>query len=206
MNGVYAALLVLLIIAIFGVVWYRKRNRGIDPIKLLLRQAAKLNWRKTAEIKEDGQGAAWAQRSIHFARGKEEAVLWLKNADITLIRDYAPPPNFEDFVELEQWIKENPRETDADHATGEKLYLRRLERFVTRQGYFSRLLEASATDKPFFMALYAFHKTGYAIGETPEVVAALTLDALIRYGKNRDEGLRFLARLENDFKASAKNN
>jgi len=177
----YAILVLLACAAIWAVIrWYRIREREVDPIKSRMRQAAKLKWKKIAEVTQDGQGAAWTQRSVRFVRGKEEAVLWYKDATITLVRDYAPP-TFEDFIELEQWIKKNPRDTEVDAATGERLYLREIEKFVTRHGHFSPLLEATATDKAFFMALATFHKLGYAVREAPEIVAALTLDALLRF-------------------------
>ncbi len=142
---------------------YRNRRPETDPIKLLMKQAAKMKWKQTAEVREDGQGFAWTQRSVRFARGKEEAVLWYKDATITLVRDCAPP-TFDDFIELEQWIKRNPRDTEVDTATGERLYQREIERFVIRHGHFLPLLEATATDKAFFMAVATFH----ALGTSPE--------------------------------------
>jgi hypothetical protein len=129
--------------------WYRSRELETDPIKLRMRQAAKMKWRATATVPEDGHGAAWTQASVRFVRGKEEAVLWYKDATVTLVRDYAPP-TFDDFVELDRWIKRNPRDAEVDTATGERLYLREIERFVTRHGHFSSLLETTATDRDFF--------------------------------------------------------
>jgi len=166
-------------------------------------QAAEFGWDKTREITEDGVVTAWAKRSAGFMRGKEEAVLWYKDATVTLVRDYAPP-TFDDFIELDEWIKRNPRDLGADFATGEKLYLREIERFVTRQGYFEALLEATATDEALFRAVYSFHKTGYTAREDPVVVAALTLDALIRYQKDRGSGLRWLSGLEGNIRRSSR--
>ena len=194
------AILVLLSIAIWVAIrWDRRRERGIDPIRSRVRQAAKLKWEQTAQVIEDGQSAPWTHRSVRFARGKEEAVLWHKDATITLVRDYAPP-TFDDFVELEEWIKRNPRNAELDAAAGERSYLRDIERFVIRHGYFTPLLEATTTDKSFFTAVTTFHKAGYMAQEATEVVAAVTLDALVRYGKDRSAALRFLAASEQDFR------
>ena len=57
-----------------------------DPIELHMNQAAKLNWKKTAEIIKDGHVAPFTKRSVRFARGNEQAVLWHKDATITLVR------------------------------------------------------------------------------------------------------------------------
>ena len=80
---------------------YRSRQRGSDPYKSRIRQAAKFGWKQIAEVPEDGFGAAWTQRSIRFARRDEEAVLWHKDATITLVREDAPF-NFDDFSRLEE--------------------------------------------------------------------------------------------------------
>ena len=80
-----------------------------NPIKLRVQQAARLKWEKISEITEDGQDVVWSQRSVRFVRGKEEAILWHKDATVTLVRDYAPP-TLDDFVELEQWYKKRTPE------------------------------------------------------------------------------------------------
>lgn len=183
-----------------AIVWFRGRRRDTDPFESKIRQATKLKWKKTAEITKDGEGASWARRSVRFVRGKEEAVLWHKDATVILVRDHAPP-TFDDFIELERWIESNPRDPDADTVTGEILYLRKIERFVTRAGYFEPLLEARATDKGFFALESLLHKVGYAASEDAEVLAALTLDALIRYQKDRNTGLRWLSGFEKDIRA-----
>ena len=139
------------------------------------------------------------QRSVRFVRGKEEAVLWYKDSTITLVRDYAPP-TFDDFIELEQWIKKNPSGSELDAVTGERLYLREIERFVIRHGHFLPLLEAATSDKAFFIAVATFQKAGYVAREDSVVVAALTLEALMRYDEDRNAALRFLTGLENDFR------
>ena len=179
--------------------WYRSRKPETDPIKLLIKQAAKMKWVQTAEVREDGHGAAWTQRSVRFARGKEEAVLWPKSATITLVRNYASRM-FDDFIELERWIKKNPRDPEVDIATGERLYLREIERFVIRHGHDFALLEATATDKEFFMAVATFQKAGFIAREAPEIIAALTLNALVRYKKDRKAALRLLSGFENGFR------
>jgi hypothetical protein len=74
-----------------------------------MKEAVKMRWTRTAEIKKDGQGPVWARRSVRFARGDEEAVVWYRDATVTLVRDYAPR-TFDDFIELEWWIRENPRD------------------------------------------------------------------------------------------------
>jgi hypothetical protein len=73
MYLVYAILVLLAFLAICAAIyWYRGRERETDPIKLRMRQAAKLKWKQTAEITEDGQSAVWTKRSVRFVRGKEE--------------------------------------------------------------------------------------------------------------------------------------
>jgi hypothetical protein len=166
-------------------------------IKLRMREAAKLKWEKTIEVVPDEHSPTWTQRSTVFTRGKEEAILWRKDATITLVRDYAPP-TFDDFVSLEEWIKKNPRDREVDDATGERLYLREIERFVIRNGHFRLLLEATATDQDFFYATYKLQKTGYAAQQDPVVVAALILEALTRYQEDQDAALRLLRGLEKD--------
>jgi hypothetical protein len=87
MNPLYLLLPLLVGFIIWTAIrWYRSGERETDPIKLRIRQAAKLKWQQTAEIEADGQGASWARRSMHFVRGKEEAVLWHKGTTVTLVR------------------------------------------------------------------------------------------------------------------------
>jgi hypothetical protein len=81
-----------------------------------------MNWRPISEVEEDGQVRPWTQRSVRFERGRDLAILWHKDATIALIR-HQPTLPFDDFVELEQWIKKNPRDPEIeDSATGERLY------------------------------------------------------------------------------------
>jgi hypothetical protein len=130
--------------------WHRSRQRENDPYKSRIRQAAKLGWKQTVEVPEDGFGAAWAQRSMRFVRGNDEAVLWHKDATITLVRVNAPF-NFDDFVDVETWIKANPIAAEADLATEEGiLYIREIEKFVVRHGYYIPFLETLAFDPEFF--------------------------------------------------------
>jgi hypothetical protein len=146
MYLVYAILVLLACLGIRAAIyWYRGRERETDPIKLRMRQAAKLKRSKTVEIAPDKESPTWMQRSVAFARGKEEAALWHKDATITLVRDYAPV-TLDDFHEVEEWIKKNPGNSEVDSATDERLYLRQIERFVVRNGHFAPLLEAEATD------------------------------------------------------------
>lgn len=198
MTFEYTIVALLALASIGGVLyWYGFSGRKTDAVMFRMKQAAKLKWKKVAEIKSDDHTPAWTQRSVVFARGKEEAVLWYKDATVTLVRDYAPS-TFDDFIELEEWLIKNPRDSEVDAATGERLYLRQIERFVIRNGHFSSLLEATATDKSFFNAVYALQKTGYAVEEDPIVVAALMLEGLMRYQKSREAGLRFLIGLAKD--------
>ena len=107
-----------------------------------------MKWNKTAEVNEDGQWAPWTRRSVHFARGKEEAVLWYKDAAITLVRRNVPF-QFDDFLELETFISNYPRENDIDgidDVAGELKYLREIELFVVRHGYQDDLIHIKATD------------------------------------------------------------
>lgn len=179
-------IIALAIIAAFVAVLYfwTKRKTPTDPIEILVRQAATLKWIQTAKVEKDGDGAAWTQRSIRFARGKEEAIVWNKDATITLVRVHAPP-TFESFLELEDWIASNPNINDDD-PNPEIIYLREIDKFVIRHGYFMPLLEAEGTDEKFFTAVSKFHKAGYAARESPKVVAAITLDALMHYEKDRN--------------------
>jgi hypothetical protein len=186
-------------VALFGAlavawyIWVKRKTKMTEPIEILVKQAAKLKWIQTGKVEKDGYGAAWTQRSIRFVRGKEEAVLWSKDATITLVRVHAPP-TFESFLELENWLTKNPDVDDGD-ADPEILYLREIERFVIRHGHFMPLLEAKATNKTFFYSIVKLQKSGYAANEDPIVVAALTLDALLSYGKDRSRALDFLDKM-----------
>jgi hypothetical protein len=91
--------------------------------------SGQLKWKQTAEITENGQGAEWTKRSVRFVRGKEEAVLWHKDATVTLVRLYVPL-DFDDFIELEEFITKHPREPDLDDATSERKYLQEMELFL----------------------------------------------------------------------------
>ena len=78
-------------------------------------------------------------------------------------------------------------------ADEEKLYLQGIDKHITRMGYFQTLLEAQATDQTFYLECTKFWKSGYLAGESAEVVATLTLDALIRYEKDRMGSVEFMA-------------
>src|SRR5262245_2474161 len=139
------AILVLLICAAILAVFYWNQKPETDLIELQIKQAAKLKWKKTAEITKDGEGASWTKRSMRFARGKEEAVLWHKDATITLVRLHVPI-DFDDFAELEDFIAKHPREANLDDATGELRYLQEMELFFVRHGYRDDMLHIQATD------------------------------------------------------------
>ena len=53
-----------------------------------------------------------------LCRHKEEAVLWYEDATITLVGLNAPL-DFDDFIELEEFLVKYPREHDIDDAAGE---------------------------------------------------------------------------------------
>jgi hypothetical protein len=180
--------------------WYRSRDSETDPVKLRMRQAARLRWRQASEIETDGQPTSWARRSVRFVRGKEEAVLWHKDATVTLVRLDAPI-DFEDFVELEEFIAKHPRDPDLDNATGELKYLREIDLFVARHGYRDDLLHIQATDYAFLVAFGKYYKAGYAAGVESVVVAALLLDVVKIYDKDRDRerSLRWLTSTTEDF-------
>ena len=74
MNLLYLLLLLLVGFVIWAAIrWYRTGERETDPIKLRIRQAAKLKWKQTAEIAEDGKGAAWTRRSVRFVSGERRS-------------------------------------------------------------------------------------------------------------------------------------
>lgn len=69
-----------------------------------------------------------------------------------------------------------------------------------RHGHYWSFIEARAFDKDFFMGCYKLYKAGYVSGENPGLIAALMLEALMLYPKDRDKALRFLSGFENDVK------
>jgi hypothetical protein len=136
---------------------------------------------------------------MRFVRGNEEAVLWQKDATITLVRVDAPF-NFDDFVDVEKWIKDNPIATEADTATEEGLYIREIEKFVVRHRHYMSFLEVLAADQEFFIRFFKLYKAGYDAEENPGLIAGLMLEALMLYPKDRDKALRFLSGFANDVK------
>jgi hypothetical protein len=121
--------------------WYRNRQHEPDPYNANVRQAAKFGWRQTAEVPEDGFGAAFTQRSFRFARGDEEAVLWQKDATITLVRVNAPL-NFDDFFKLEEFIRAYPEDTPVVEPIDEGRYIREIDKFAMRHGHYWSFYEA----------------------------------------------------------------
>jgi hypothetical protein len=171
------------------------------PVEALVRQAVNMNWKQVHEIKKDDVSAdsfAQAMVSIRFERGNEEAVVWRKDATVTLVRVHAPP-TFDSFEEIEHWLAENPENNDDNGVTEEALYLREIEKFIIRMGHFDTLLEAQI-DKEFFFASAKYHKAAYLAGESDKVVAALTLEALRRYQIDRALGISWLIGFERDCK------
>jgi hypothetical protein len=178
--------------------WYRRRAIEVDSVTARMKQAAKLKWQRASEIEADGQPTTWALRSVRFVRGKEEAVLWHKDATVTLVRLDAPI-DFEDFIELEEFIANHPRNVDLDNATGELKFLREIELYVARHGYRDDLLHIQATDYDFLVAFGKYYKAGYAAGEDSPVVAALLLDVVKIYEQDRKRSMRWLAKTTEDF-------
>ena len=178
--------------------WNRRPAIEVDPVTARMKQAAKLKWQQASEIEIDGQPTAWALRSVRFVRGKEEAVLWHKDATVTLVR-LDVPIDFEDFIELEEFLAKHPRDPDLDDATGELKYLRQINLYVTRYGYRDALLEIQATDYDFLVAFGKYYKAGYAAGEDSPVVAALLLDVVKIYEQDPKRSMRWLARTTEDF-------
>src|SRR5262249_28452199 len=83
------------------------------------------------EIKKDDVAEypfAQAMLSIRFERGNEEAVVFRKDATVTLVRAHAPP-TFDSFEELEHWLAKNPKDNDDDEVGEGSLYLREIEKF-----------------------------------------------------------------------------
>jgi hypothetical protein len=156
---------------------------------------------KTAEITKDGEGAPWTKRSVRFTRGNEEAVLWHKDATITLVRLYLPL-DFDDFIELEEFIAKHPREANLDDAIDELRYLREMELFFVRHGYRDDLLHIKATDYAFLVAFGELFKAGYAAGEDSVVLAALVLHAIQFYEQDRKRSIRWLTRTTEDLNRS----
>ncbi len=173
-------------------------QRETDPIKLRLRQAAKLNWKQAGEITKDGEGAPWMKRNMRFLRGEEEAVLWHKDATVTLVR-LAVPFDFEDFIELEEFIAKHPREADLDDATGELRYLREIELAFVRYGYRDDIMRIRATDYAFVVAFGKLFKAGYAAEADSVVVAALVLRAMQFYEHDPERSIRLLTRTTEGF-------
>jgi len=169
-----------------------------NPYKSKIEQAIKLKWKKTAEITNDGQAAPWTKRSMRFIRGKEEAVLWHKDATITLVRPHLPL-DFDDFIELEEFIAKHPGEADLDEATGEIRYLREIELFFMRHGYRDDLWHIQANDYDFVLAFGELFKAGYAAGEDSTVVAGFVLYAMQFYEQDRERTIRWLTSTTEDF-------
>jgi len=132
-----AAAAVLAAFTVGFYLWEKKKIRSTDPIEILVGQAVKLHWKQVARVERDGEGRPWTQRSLRFARKNEEAIVWNKDATITLVRVHAPP-TFDSFLEAEKWIAQNPN-TNDDNTNPEIVYLREVEKFVIRHGHFADL-------------------------------------------------------------------
>jgi hypothetical protein len=140
-------------------------------------------------VSKDGEEAPFTKRCVRFVRGTEEAVLWHKDTNVTLVR-LNVPFEFDDFVELEEFLKTHLRETDD--ATGEIEYLREVELFFVRHGYRDDMMHLQAIDYDFFVAFMKLYKSGYATGVESLLVAALVLHAVQFYAKDRNRTLRWL--------------
>src|SRR5262249_44093351 len=142
---------------------------------------------------------AQAMLSIRFERGNEEAVVFRKDATVTLVRAHAPP-TFDSFEELEHWLAKNPKDNDDDEVGEGSLYLREIEKFFIRLGHFYTLLEAQATDQEFGLACFKYHRAAYLAGENATEVAFVTLEALRRYQIDRARGISVLVGFAQDCK------
>ena len=160
-----------------------------------------MHWVQTATVQKDGQGAAWTKRSIRLRRGDEEAVIWYKDATITLVRVHHPP-TFDSFVELERWLATNPN-TDLDTDNDEILYYREIAKFVIRHGHFTPLLEVQGADQAFSHASFRLYKSGHLAREAPVLIAAFALDALSHYQTDRRRSLELLAWMENECRSKS---
>jgi hypothetical protein len=196
--GIVLLLILAGLIAWLATRWYRRRPSPLDPMAALLNQAAQYKWSHSATVRESGEGRPWTTRSTRFTRRDEEAVIWYEDATITLVRNHAPP-TFDDFAELEAWLRKNPRDSADDTTEPKILYMREIERFVIRHGHFMSLLEETSSDYALFLAVATFQKAGYRTGEPAVIVAALTLDALLRYKKDPKGAVGFLTRMQADF-------
>ncbi len=108
MTGISAFIFILVALAVAGLalfLWWR-RLPPTGPIEKLMRQAKRLKWVPVGTVPEDGYVRPWTKRSVRFERGDEEAVYFHADAEITLVRVHGPP-TFDDFVELEEWLKTN---------------------------------------------------------------------------------------------------
>lgn len=198
MSLLYATLLLLLLasfVVLAATRWYRARPT--DPFQFKRKQAAKLKWKQSGAVNRDGEAAPFTKRCVRFVRGKEETVLWHKNSNVTLVR-LNVPFEFDDFVELEQFLTTHPRETDD--ATGELKYLREMELFFVRHGYRDDMMHIQATDYDFFVALMKLYKAGYAAGVESLVLAPFALHAVQFYAKDRERTLRWLTSTAEDFR------
>ena len=83
-------------------------------------------------------------------------MLWYKDANVTLVR-LNVPFEFDDFVEIEEFLETHPRETDD--ATDQVKYLREMELFFIRHGYRDDMMHLQATDYDFLVALMKLWKS-----------------------------------------------
>ncbi|MFB9262841.1 hypothetical protein ACFFWD_06585 [Bradyrhizobium erythrophlei] len=174
-------------------------GRKPNPFDSKIRQAPKYKWKKTTEVPHDGTEAPFTKRSVRFIRGKEEAVLWHKDAKITLVR-LNVPFEFEDFVELEEFIATHPREDDLDNTTGETRYSREMELFFVRHRCSDDMMHIQATDYEFLVAFAKLRKAAYAAGEASVVVAGYVLYAVVQfYNKDRKRAIRWLTSQADDY-------
>jgi hypothetical protein len=169
-----------------------------ETVESKIRQAIKLKWKKTTEVTKDEAGLPFTRRCVRFARGKEEAVLWYKDAKVTLVR-LNLPFKFDDFIELKKFIAEYPRNPDLDDVTGEVKYRREIELFFVRHGHQDDLMHIQATDNEFFIAFQKLIEAGYAARKASVVVAGLVLQAVQQfYKQDRERAIRWLAKTTDD--------
>jgi TPR repeat protein len=173
-------------------------DRTGEKTQELARQAASMNWVSAGTIKKDGL------ENTRLLRGDQEAVIWQKTGNITLVVPHCPLP-FDDFIEIERFLAREEKRLegeDEEKPNEEMLFYREIEKEVTRNGYFEELLSVQGTDEEFCIASMKIYKSGYWAGETPKAVATNTLEAVALHEKDRSASIEFLVRLEKDFRSA----
>lgn len=166
-----------------------------DQSHVLGRQAANMNWIAVGRV-EDADG----YKNVKLARNGMEAVISFQNKNVELVYPPHSAP-FKDFIELERWItKLEEDDINEEELDDEELnYYEEINRITASYGFYEPLLELQGTDPEFCIASMDLHKTGYETGKSPRSVAALTVEAVHEYKKNRELSIIFLQTLAENF-------